>query len=63
MCKHLILLVTTASVAAAAFALAQGPMPVPRVRGTMPVQYVADRPDFSGEQPSFLSEDDAAIRQ
>ena len=51
--KHLTSLVTTASVAAGSFALAQGPMPV---------QYVADRPDISAEQP-FLAENDAAMKK
>src|ERR1700730_11177770 len=49
--KRVISLATTASVAATSLALAHGPTPH-HVRGTMPVQYVADRSDFSG-QPSF----------
>jgi hypothetical protein len=60
--KRVISLATTASVAATSFALAHGPTSAYHVRGTMPIQYVADRPDYSGEQP-FLSENDAAMNK
>ena len=60
--KRAISLATTASVAATSFALAQDPSRMYHVRGTMPVQHVADRPDYSEEQP-FLSENDAAMNQ
>ncbi|MFL6838137.1 MAG: DUF305 domain-containing protein [Bradyrhizobium sp.] len=60
--KRVIALATTASVAATAFALAQDPMRAYHVRGAMPIQYVADRPDYSSEQP-FLSENDAAMNK
>jgi hypothetical protein len=60
--KRVISLATTASVAATSFALAQDPMSAYHVRGAMPVQYVADRPDLSAEQP-FLSENDAAMNK
>jgi hypothetical protein len=53
--KRAISLATTASVAATSLALAHGPPSADHVRGTMPVQYVADRSDYSGEQP-FQSE-------
>jgi hypothetical protein len=59
--KRVISLATTASVAATSLALAHGPTPH-HVRGTMPVQYVADRSDFSGEQP-FQSENDVAMNK
>ena len=60
--KRVISLATTASVAATSFALAQDPMSAYHVRGAMPVQYVAYRPDLSAEQP-FLSENDAAMNK
>src|SRR6266702_8926704 len=60
--KRVISLATTASVAATSFALAQDPMRAYHVRGAMPIQYVADRPDHSSEQP-FLSENDAAMNK
>jgi len=60
--KRVIALATTASVAATAFALAQDPMRAYHVRGAMPIQHVADRPDYSSEQP-FLSENDAAMNK
>ena len=59
--KRVISLATTASVAATSLALAHGPTPH-HVRGTMPVQYVADRSDSSGEQP-FQSENDVAMNK
>jgi uncharacterized protein (DUF305 family) len=60
--KRAISLATTASVAATSFALAQNPTRAYHVHGTMPIQYVANRPDNSSEQP-FLSENDAAMNQ
>jgi ribosomal protein L16 Arg81 hydroxylase len=60
--KRAISLVTTASVAATSFALAQNPTRAYHVRGAIPIQYVADRPDYSDEQP-FLSENDAAMNK
>jgi hypothetical protein len=60
--KRAISLATTASVAATSFALAQDPARTYHVRGTMPVQHVADRLDRSDEQ-SFLSENDAAMNK
>src|ERR1700704_977112 len=60
--KRVIALATTASVAATAFALAEDPMRAYHVRGAMPIQYVADRPGYSSEQP-FLSENDAAMNK
>jgi uncharacterized protein (DUF305 family) len=59
--KRVISLATTASVAATSFALAQVPTRT-HVRETMPIQYVADRPDQSREQ-AFLSENDAAMKK
>src|ERR1700726_4529631 len=58
--KRAISLVTTALVAATSFALAQNPTRAYRLRGAIPVQYVADRPGHSDEQP-FLSQNDAAM--
>ena len=60
--KRMISLATTASVAATSFALAQDPLRVFHVRGAMPTQTVADRPDHPEEQP-FLSENDAAMNK
>jgi uncharacterized protein (DUF305 family) len=60
--KRLISLTTTASVAVTSFALAQDPASTDHVRKTMPIQYVADRPDHPEEQ-SFLSENDAAMKK
>ena len=60
--KRVISLATTASVAATSFALAEDPTRAYHVRGAMPIQYVADRPDYSSEQP-FLSENDAAMNK
>ncbi len=60
--KRVISLATTATVAATSFVLAQNPTRAYHVRGAMPVQYVADRPDYAGEQP-FLSENDAAMNK
>ena len=67
--KRAISLVTTASVAATSFALAQNQTRAYHVRGAIPIQYgaipiqyVADRPDYSDEQP-FLSENDAAMNK
>ncbi|MHB8267913.1 DUF305 domain-containing protein [Bradyrhizobium sp.] len=58
--KRVISLVTTAAVSATSLALAQDPSRAFHVRGAMPIQTVADRPDRSQEQP-FLSENDAAM--
>jgi Domain of unknown function (DUF305) len=58
--KRVISLATTAVVSATSFALAQDPSRTFHVRGAMPIQTVADRPDRSQEQP-FLSENDAAM--
>jgi hypothetical protein len=60
--KRMISLATTASVAATSFARAEDPVRTDHVRGTMPIQYVADRPDHPEEQP-FLSENDAAMKK
>ena len=60
--KRVISLATTASVAATSFALAQNPTSAYHVHGAMPIQYVADRPDYSSEQP-FLSENDTAMNK
>jgi len=56
--KRAISLVTTASVSATSFALAQDPSRMYHVHGTMPVQHV----NHSDEQP-FLSENDAAMNK
>jgi hypothetical protein len=60
--KRVISLATTASVAATSLALAQDPTSAYHVRGAMPIQYVAYRPDLSAEQP-FLSENDTAMNK
>src|SRR6188472_1452893 len=58
--KRAISIATTSLVAATSFALAEDSTRAYHVRGTKPIQYVADRPDQSIEQ-SFLSENDAAM--
>jgi hypothetical protein len=60
--RRAISLATTASVAATSFALAQDTSKAYHLHGAVPVQYVADRPDLSAEQP-FLSENDAAMNR
>jgi uncharacterized protein (DUF305 family) len=59
--KRMISLATTASVAASSFAFAEVPARTDEIRGAMPIQNVADRPDHSEEQ-AFLSENDAAMK-
>ena len=58
--KRAISLATTSFVAATSFALAENPTRAYHLRVAPPIQYVADRPDHSSEQP-FLSENDAAM--
>ena len=60
--KRAIGLVATASMAATSFALAEDPTRSYHVRGTNPIQNVADRPDRSNEQ-LFLSDNDAAMNK
>jgi uncharacterized protein (DUF305 family) len=60
--KRMISLATTASVAATSFAFAEDPARTDEIRGAMPIQYVADRPDHSEEQ-AFLSENRAAMNK
>src|SRR6266480_4393579 len=60
--KRAISLATTALVVATSFALAEDPTKSYHVRGTRPIQYVADRTELSNEQ-SFLSENDAAMNR
>ena len=59
--KRVVSLVTTASVAASSFALAQDPKGAHHV-GSARIHYVADRPDHSEEHP-FLSENAAAMKK
>jgi hypothetical protein len=60
--KRMISLVAAASVAATSFALAGEPSRTNHLHGAMPIQYVADRPDYSREQ-RFLSENAAAMKE
>jgi Domain of unknown function (DUF305) len=60
--NRMISLAATASVAATSFALAGEPGGTHHLHGAMPIQYVADRPDYSEEQP-FLSENAAAMKE
>jgi hypothetical protein len=64
--KRVISLATTVFVGATSLALAHGPMRVHHAREAAApiqyVQYVADRPDQSGEAP-FLAENDAAMNK
>ena len=58
--KRAIALVTTALVAAISLVMAHAPTSAHRIRGTMPIQYVADWQDNSDEGP-FLSENRSAM--
>jgi len=60
--KRVISLATTTSVAATSFALAQDPPRMHHLPGATRIQYVADRPDRSEEQP-FLAENAAAMNK
>jgi uncharacterized protein (DUF305 family) len=60
--KRMISLATTASVAATSFAFADDPPRTRHVRRATPIQYVADRPDLSAEQP-LLSENAVAMNK
>jgi Domain of unknown function (DUF305) len=60
--KRVVSLATTASVAATSFALVQDPSTAYHLHGALPVQHVANRPDYSDEQ-AFLSENDAAMNK
>jgi uncharacterized protein (DUF305 family) len=60
--KRMISLATTMSVAATSFALADDPARTDHDRSVMPIRYVADRPNHSGEQ-SFLSETAVAMNK
>jgi DUF305 family protein family protein len=60
--KRVISLATTATLAATSLALAQNSSRPYHLRGVMPVQYVADHPDYADEQP-FLSENDVAMNK
>jgi uncharacterized protein (DUF305 family) len=60
--KRAISLATTALVAATSLAMAHAPTAAHRIRGTMPIQYVADWRDNSDEQP-FLSENESAMNK
>jgi uncharacterized protein (DUF305 family) len=60
--RRVIFFATTASVAATSLVMANGLTSTHRMRGTMPIEYVADRPDHSGEAP-FLSENEAAMNK
>jgi hypothetical protein len=58
--KRVISLATTVAVSATSFAFAEDPVKTHHVRGTVPIQYAADRQDYPEEQP-FLSENTAAM--
>jgi hypothetical protein len=60
--KRAIALVTTASVAAMSLVMAHAPTSAHRIRGTMPIQYVADWQGNSDEGP-FLSENRSAMNK
>jgi uncharacterized protein (DUF305 family) len=60
--RSVISLVSAASIMATSLALAQDPAKTFHDGGTMPVPYVADRPDHPEEQ-AFLSENVAAMKK
>jgi uncharacterized protein (DUF305 family) len=59
--KRAISLATTASVAAMSVVMAHGPTAAHRIRGTMPIQYVADWQDNNSDETPFLSENQSAM--
>jgi uncharacterized protein (DUF305 family) len=61
-CKPLVSLTATAAVAATVLVMAHRPASAQSLRETVPVQYVADRPDHSSEAP-FLSENQTAMNK
>jgi hypothetical protein len=60
--KWVISLATTVVVSATSFAFAEDPAKTDHVRGTMPIQTVADRPDHPEEQ-AFLLENSIAMKK
>jgi hypothetical protein len=60
--KPLISLAATAAVAATSLVVAHEPASAQSLRETVPVQYIVDRPDHSGET-SFLSENQSAMNK
>jgi uncharacterized protein (DUF305 family) len=60
--RSVISLVAAASVTATSPAMAQDPIKAFHDGGTMPIQYVADRPDHPEEQ-AFLSENEVAMKK
>jgi uncharacterized protein (DUF305 family) len=60
--KRMISLAATASVTATSFALADDPTKIHHPRRAVSIQYAADQPDHSDEQP-FLSESGAAAKE
>ena len=60
--KRVISLATTTSLAATSFAVAHDPTTTSHLRGALPIQYAADNPHHSNEQP-FLSENEAAMNK
>jgi hypothetical protein len=60
--KRVVSLVITVSVVAASLVLAHRPTSAHRLQRTVPVQYVADRPDGSDEA-TFLSENEVSMNR
>jgi uncharacterized protein (DUF305 family) len=60
--KRLILLATTASLAATSLVMAFAPVSAQGIRVTVPMQEVAGRPDHPGEAP-FLAENQSALNK
>ena len=60
--KRVISLAATASVAMASLSLTHKPTSADQVQRTMPIKYIADRSDYSDEQP-FQSENDMAMNK
>src|SRR5436309_9179718 len=60
--KRVISLATTTSLAATSFAVAHDPTTTSHLPGALPIQYAANNPHDSNEQP-FLSENEAAMNK
>ena len=54
--KRMISLATTAAISATSLAFAKDPPKMHHVRSAMPIQYAADGPDCSQEQPFLRGE-------
>jgi uncharacterized protein (DUF305 family) len=61
--KRVVSSVITVSVVAASLVLAHRPTSAHRLQRTVPIQYVADRPDDGSDEATFLSENEATMNR